>query len=295
MMTHSNEGTGLESLSINPAQAVTDEDVTAYARDGVVCLRGVFDEAWCRVLHAAAMDAMDSGRGRVREPHLEPGKGRFYSSVYQSDHDPRLARLRDASPLPAVAARLMDADRVRFFYDQLFIKAPGTPAPTPWHNDLPFWPFGGNDLISLWIALTPVSKETSGVQYVAGSHHWKKMFRAVTPDYDPRFMNEAHEICPDYGDGSHDEVRLLSWDMQPGDVLCHHPLTVHGAAGNSSATQWRVGLSVRYLGNDVQWDPRPHTMKLRSDPGVAPGQFPSDDAALPIVWDRALGLTALNA
>lgn len=283
----------LERLSTRPAAPVTDADVEAFERDGVVCLRGVFDAQWCSLLRDAALQAMDSGQGRVREPRLGEGQGRFYSSVYQSDIDARFARLRDASPAPEIAGRLMRADRVRFFYDQLFIKAPGTSAPTPWHNDLPFWPFRGEDLVSLWIALTPVSKATSGVQYVAGSHRWNRMFRAVTPDYDPRFMDESMEVCPDYGDGTHDEVRILSWDMQPGDVLCHHPLTVHGAAGNASTTQMRIGLSIRYLGADVRWDPRPHTMKLRRDPGVPPGDFPADDVALPPVWERERGLLAL--
>lgn len=287
------EGQALERLSTRPARAITDADVAAFERDGVVCLRGIFDADWCRVLHDAALEAMASGQGRVREPKLAEGQGRFYSSVYQSDRDARFARLRDASPAPEVAARLMRADRVRFFYDQLFIKAPGTSAPTPWHNDLPFWPFLGNDLVSLWIALTPVSKATSGVQYVAGSQRWKKMFRAITPDYDARFMDETLEVCPDYGDGTHADVQVLCWDMQPGDVLCHHPLTVHGAAGNGSTTQPRIGLSIRYLGQDVRWDPRPYTMALRRDPGVPRGAFPADDVALPPVWDRERGLLAL--
>jgi ectoine hydroxylase-related dioxygenase (phytanoyl-CoA dioxygenase family) len=286
----------LDALSTRPARPIVDADVDAFERDGVVCLRGMFDADWCRVLHDAALEAMDSNRGRVREPRLGEGEGRFYSSVYQSDYDARFARLRDASPAPEIAARLMRASQVRFFYDQLFIKAPGTVAPTPWHNDLPFWPFRGNDLVSIWIALTPVSRATSGVQYVAGSHRWDKMFRAVTPDYDPRFMDEAMEVCPDYGAGEGDpSVHTLSWDMQPGDVLCHHPLTVHGAAGNASATQMRIGLSIRYLGHDVRWDPRPHTMNLRRDPGVAPGEFPADDVALPIVWREGHGLVATAA
>lgn len=272
---------------------MTNADVADYARDGVVCLRGIFDADWCRTLHDASLEAMASGQGRVREPKLGAGQGRFYSSVYQSDLDPRFARLRDASVAPEVAARLMGADAVRFFYDQLFIKTPGTSAPTPWHNDLPFWPFLGNDLISIWIALTPVSRQTSGVQYAAGSHRWNRMFRAVTPDYDPRFLDESLEVCPDYGDGSHADVRILSWDMQPGDVLCHHPLTVHGAAGNASTTTTRIGLSIRYLGRDVRWDPRPFTMRLRRDPGVARGEFPADDVALPPVWNRERGLLAL--
>lgn len=282
----------LARLSARPAGVITDQDVESFERDGVVCLRQMFDEAWCSVLRDAALEAMEVGRGRVREPRLESGQGRFYSSVYQSDHDPRFARLRDASPAPEIAARLMRAGHVRFFYDQLFIKTPGTSAPTPWHNDLPFWPFLGNDLVSLWIALTPVSKQTSGVQYVAGSHRWNKMFRAVTPDYDPRFMDESMEVCPDYSAGTPEGLSVLSWEMQPGDVLCHHPLTVHGASGNASSSQTRIGLSIRYLGQDVRWDPRPHTMALRRTPAVAVGDFPADDEALPLVWERRRGLVA---
>ena len=40
-----------------------------------------------------------------------------------------------------------DADhyRVSLFYDQAFIKEPGTREVTQWHQDLPFWPALGND------------------------------------------------------------------------------------------------------------------------------------------------------
>ncbi len=281
-------------MNLHPLHPVSRDDVLAFERDGVVCLREVFDVEWCTRLHDAALRVMQSGAGRVREAKAVDGRGRFYSNVYLADLDPDFRALRDASPAPEVAAALMRADAVRYFYDQIFIKEPGTSAPTPWHNDLPFWPFRGNDLVSIWIALTPVSKATSGVEYVAGSHKWNKWYRAVTPDYDPRFMDMSLEECPNYSAGSADpSVRLLCWDMQPGDVLCHHPLTVHGATGNASSTQRRIGLSIRYLGHDVQWDPRPHTMKLRSDPGVQPGAFPADEVALPLIWDRARGHVAL--
>lgn len=276
---------------LHPANSITQQDIDDFQRDGVVCLRGMFKPEWTDMLREASLEAMESGAGRTREPKLEPGKGRFYSNVYLSDLDERFRLLRDASPASEIAAKLMGCDEVRYYYDQLFIKTPGTAAPTPWHNDLPFWPFRGNDLISIWIALTPVTAESSGVQYVAGSHRWNKMFRAVTPDYDPRFLDPALEECPDYGSPDTPAAgKVLSWDMQPGDILCHHPLTVHGAAGNKSATQTRVGLSIRYLGPDVQWDPRPHTMTLRRPPNVEPGQYPADDIAFPRTWDSQHGL-----
>jgi ectoine hydroxylase-related dioxygenase (phytanoyl-CoA dioxygenase family) len=281
-------------VNLHPLRAIAAEDVDAFERDGAVCLRGLFDAEWCQRLLDAALRIMATGAGRVREAKPADGKGRFYSNVYLSDLDPDFRALREASPAPEIAAALMRTDRVRYFYDQIFIKEPGTSAPTPWHNDLPFWPFRGNDLVSIWLALTPVSKATSGVEYIAGSHRWNKWFRAVTPDYDPRFMDPGMEECPDYGDPqTAPDLPRRCWDLAPGDVLCHHPLTVHGARGNASPIQRRVGISIRYLGRDVRWDPRPHTMKLRAEPGVAPGAYPDDDRALPVVWERSRGHLAL--
>ena len=91
------------------------------------------------------------------------------------------------SPMPRIAARMLGADEVRVFYDQVFVKEPQTVEMTDWHQDLPFWPMRGGDIISIWVALTPVSHENSAVEYIAGSHKWGKFYAAVTPDKDAKF------------------------------------------------------------------------------------------------------------
>ena len=78
------------------------------------------------------------------------------------------------SPAAHIAAKMMRLDDVRLFYNQLFIKEPGTLAPTAWHHDLAFWPFDENNFSFISIACTLVSTETGGLIYVAGSHKWKK-------------------------------------------------------------------------------------------------------------------------
>ena len=272
--------------SVRDAYRLDERDRTAFERDGVVCLRHVVPPEDAQHMLDVSLDFMNSGRGRVREAKPDPNKsGRFFSAAYMSATEPAFRTFAEQSVLPGVAAQLMDSPTVRFYYDQLFIKEPGTAAPTPWHNDLPFWPFRGNDLVSLWVALTPVNRQSSGLDYVAGSHRWGKMFQAVTPDYDPRFMNPDLEPCPDYSQpenqAGHD---VLSWEMQPGDVLAHHPMAVHGAGGNASTVARRVGLSIRYLGRAVAWDPRPHTTNPPVMPQVSPGAYPDDEAAFPTVW-----------
>lgn len=267
---------------------VSDKDRADFERDGVVCLRGVVPPDEAAHMLEVCLAFMKAGQGRIKEGTQAPGApGRFFSAAYMSATDPAFRAFAERSVLPEVAAGLMDSPTVRFYYDQLFIKEPGTQAPTPWHNDLPFWPFRGNDLVSLWVALTPVNKQSSGLEYVAGSHRWGRMFQAITPDFDPRFRNPALEPCPDYSDpANQDGHTVLSWDMQPGDVLAHHPMAVHGAGGNASSVNRRVGLSIRYLGRDVAWDPRPHVSNPPVPPRVEPGAYPADEDAFPTVWPR---------
>lgn len=237
---------------------LSDADLAAFRRDGVVCLRNVVPQADVARMRDASLAFMKEGRGRTRDGASDTeAKGRFFSAAFVGTVDERFKDFAADSVLPGVAAQLMATDRVRFYYDQLFIKEPGATSPTAWHNDLPYWPLLGEDIVSLWVALTPVSRDTSGVQYVAGSHRWNTMFRAITPDNDAKFADPDLKPCPDYSDP---EIarghEVLSWDMQPGDVLAHHPLTAHGAGGNASADPTRIGLSIRYLGEDVRWNPR---------------------------------------
>jgi len=50
-------------------------------------------------------------------------------------------------------------------------------------------------------------------------------------------------------------------NCEAGDVICHHPLTVHGCGRQSSISAARA-ISVRYAGRDARWDPRPNVMRV---------------------------------
>lgn len=276
-------------MNRRPLKGVSDEDVVAYERDGAVCLRQVFDQEWVERLVKAVDRTMAQPGSRVREATKKGKPGRFHSNTFMWRWDPDMRALALESPMIEVAARLLRADRLAFFYDQLFVKEPGTQDITHWHQDLPYWPAKGNDILSIWLALTPVTLESSGVQYLAGSHKWNRFFRAVTPDEDPRFTNPALEPCPDYFDPKNREgQRFLSWDLQPGDVICHHPLTIHGAAGNASQAQRRIGISLRYSGADARWDPRQFVMRVEGEPEkiLRPGDPLILEGVFPIVWER---------
>jgi ectoine hydroxylase-related dioxygenase (phytanoyl-CoA dioxygenase family) len=258
---------------------VPPKDIQAYQRDGVVCLRGVLSPGQCTEMFQASVDFMIANKGRIR--YAKDDK-RFFSAAFMSDTVPAFDNFAKNSQLPSIAAQLMNnVKMVRFFYDQLFIKAPGTQARTAWHNDLSYWPFRGDNIISIWCALTPVTRESSGVEYVPGTHWNKTLYRAVTTDDDEKFIDPSLLPCPDFTQ----DKGLLSWDMKSGDVLCHHPFTIHGSGANNSLTEQRIGLSLRYLGEDVSWYPSKYVMQVpKNIQQLVVGEYPADDKVFPPIY-----------
>jgi ectoine hydroxylase-related dioxygenase (phytanoyl-CoA dioxygenase family) len=258
---------------------VSPKDIQEYKSNGVVCLRGVLSHDQCAEMHRASVEFMKENKGRIR--YAKDDK-RFFSAAFMSDTVPIFEKFAKHSQLPSIAAQLMNGvNMVRFFYDQLFIKAPGTQARTAWHNDLSYWPFRGNDLISLWCALTPVTRESSGVEYVPGTHLNKTLYQAITPHEDEKFKDPSRPACSDFNQ----DTNIVSWDMEVGDVLCHHPLTIHGSGANNSLTDQRIGLSLRYLGEDVTWYPSNYVMQMPRDVHrLVVGQYPADDKVFPSIY-----------
>ncbi len=268
---------------------VSAKDLSSFKKDGAVCIRHVFDADWIPRMNEAVDRLLAAPGSRAREATAAGGPGRFHSNTFMWRWDPDFHALALESPLPELAASLMEADSVSLFYDQAFVKLPGTLDVTQWHHDLPFWPAGGSDIVSLWVALSSVTLEGSGLEYVAGSHKWGKRFRAITPDEDPKFADTAMEPCPDFSaPDNRAGHRYLSWDCEPGDVICHHPLTVHGASGNTLHDR-RAAISVRYAGRDAFWDPKPKVMRVEGDPAsrLRRGDPLVLEDVFPTAWQRA--------
>ena len=67
------------------------------------------------------------------------------------------------SNIPEIASKLLDSNKVNFFYDQLLVKEPNTKEKTPWHHDLPYWPLTGKKIISFWVGFDAVNLNTGAV------------------------------------------------------------------------------------------------------------------------------------
>ena len=86
-------------------------------------------------------------------------------------------------------------------------------------------------------------------------------------------------------DAARDAFPILGWELQPGDAVCFHMLTLHGARGVTGTHRRRV-FSVRFLGDDIRHAPRrwrtsPEFPGLREQ---LPAGAPMNHPLFPELW-----------
>lgn len=263
---------------------VSPEAIAAYERDGIVCLRGHFDQKWLALLATGVEHAM-AAPGPHADEYTPAGRGgRFFGDLDLWQRHREFRRFVFESPAAEIAASVMRSHKVNFFYDQLLVKEPGTAERTPWHQDQPYWAVAGRQVVSIWLALDPVPLE-SAVEYVRGSHATGQAYRpahfADGTDYRDRALPRMPDI--DANRAAYDIVR---YPMEPGDCLVFQAMIIHGAPGNASGTLRRRALSTRWTGDDARYvRPAGEVAIPTSDPGLAQGD-PMDCALFPRVWPR---------
>jgi ectoine hydroxylase-related dioxygenase (phytanoyl-CoA dioxygenase family) len=279
-----------------PFRPVTDDEIDAFARDGVVHLPAILPTKWVDLLvepvEATIADPvittdMTALRATVTDtPPHSTGPGRFLSGVDHWLHDPAFAAFATASPLPAIAAVLMDAERVHLYEDSVLVKEPGTAEATALHQDLGYFHLDGDRICTTWVPLDPVTVETGAVAYLRGSHRSGLVHRPNWFVSDEPLPGTEGTPVPTIDDG---DPRLVRFAVQPGDVVVHHAATLHGAGPNRSATSRRRAVSVRYCGNDVRYELRPGVPAKAHHDQVRSGDPVVDHPGCPVVWRRTVG------
>ncbi len=262
-----------------------DQDTrTAYQRDGAVPLRQVVSLDWIERLREGVEENLRQPGPYAKHYTPEGNPGRFFGDYCNWQ---RIDAYRDfffESPIKELAAQLMDSPKVNLYHEHILVKEPGTKERTPWHHDQPYYPIDGEHIISFWIPLDPVAKDTA-IEFIAGSHAWGRWFtparfvdsKTHTAAEDPRF-----EPPPDF-EAQRAQHHVLQWPLEVGDCIAFHGLTVHGAPANASPNRRRA-FSARFTGADARFVLRSGFMSPPPPPsgGPTPGAA-MDSAAFPVL------------
>jgi len=271
---------------------VSDDELAAYERDGAAIVKGVIPGDWVEFMRGAITRLIEESDPSSQN-YADDSDPRFFSLTFPWMFDDAFKAWAIRGPVKDIAHQVLrDANAIIFFFDQIFAKEPGASKATPWHQDLPFLPVAGEQQLRVWVPVDPVTADGGAVHYLRGSHKWGKIYHPVgfknIPIITDTYVHSPYEDLPDF-EANYDTYDWLVGEAEPGDVLLHHPRTVHGSLGNMTKN-FRRAITSFYVGDRATWNPHRanmfHNKSLTGHvtaPDLAPGGSIECDM-FPRVW-----------
>jgi ectoine hydroxylase-related dioxygenase (phytanoyl-CoA dioxygenase family) len=276
----------MTAIAIDRLAPVTQDIVAAFRRDGAVCLRQLLSSAEVARLRDGIDSNLAAPSPRAIVASAADDPGRFVEDFCNWQRIDTYREVIFESSLAAAAGALTGSRQIRLYHDHMLTKEPGTRAPTPWHQDQPYYNVEGDLNCSMWIAVDPVRRHST-LEFVAGSHRGPWLMPRSFMDKQARWFPEGSLAeLPDI-DAQRDAYPIVGWEVEPGDVIAFHMLALHSTRGVDADRRRRV-FSVRFLGDDMRHAPRP--WRTSPDfPGLAdqlPAGAAMQHALFPLLWER---------
>ena len=260
---------------------IDESVIRLFEEDGVVLIKQALHRDWLQLIEMGLGRVL--GDGSVAKHRFFAGQsGEFQETVRNFDSAIEIRRLMFDSPLADMLGRCMQSSGVWYYSDEFFIKNAGGCERTPWHQDTPYFPVAGKHLASVWISLDRLRADEC-LEFVRGTH------RATMYDgFDPRnpgdpgqsYYKEGLPKLPDI-QANRSAFPIVSWDIEPGDIIISSPSTIHGG-GPTRVDGRRRAIAIRMFGDDVVFATRPPSMPtVPLTPGLAQHLRPGDPLRSP--------------
>ncbi len=232
---------------------VTEDDIAAFHRDGVLIVRGLFTPDEVDLIERGIERNLADPGPMFKVASQPDDPGRFVEDFCNWSRIEEFRRVAFESRAADVAAAIMGSD-VRLFHDHMLVKEPGTRQETPWHQDQPYYNVDGFNNCSLWAPVDPVAAEST-LEFIAGSHREGWLMPRTFMDHQAKWFPEGSLRELPNIESDRDSFDIRGWAMQPGDAAFFHMLTLHHAYGVPGSNRRRA-FSLRFLGDDIVHAPR---------------------------------------
>jgi non-heme Fe2+,alpha-ketoglutarate-dependent halogenase len=209
--------------------ALTEDQLAAYTRDGYLAPVPVMSEAEARGLRAT-LEAIEAGMGGPLRGDLRHKAHLLF---------PFLAGL---ILHPAILDAIEDVlgPDILCWNTNFFIKEAETPSFVSWHQDSTYWGLSAPDVCTAWVALTPSNLDNGAMAVIPATHTRDQIPHRDTFDRH-NLLTRGQEIAVEV-----DEAKAVPLVLKPGEMSLHHVRLVHGSPPNPSPDR-RIGFAIRYI------------------------------------------------
>jgi ectoine hydroxylase-related dioxygenase (phytanoyl-CoA dioxygenase family) len=234
--------------------------------DGAVVIRGLFDhDAMARIeeLYNYCL-----AHPSVISQSLGGGDEFFFNDNTNPDPEVRALteKALEGQPIGDLLAEVWGSEHVWYLSEETFHKGSGRSGfRTALHQDTCYAHYEGEHWVNFWICLDPVARENS-LEVIKGTHLGPLYDCTAFDPKGPRKpmwgdkIDPPWPLWPDFeADLAQDpnSWEVLSWDVEPGDVVVCHPHGFHGGAATGPKTPFRRTITFRFFGDKsyYKWYP----------------------------------------
>lgn len=196
--------------------------------------------------------------------------------------DPRVQAFFCSVRFARIAGQLLGVNAIRGYHDQALFKEPSGGL-TPWHQAQFYWPFEGNDALSMWMPIQDVTPDMGVPRLAAGSHRLGSMG-------DFHMGDESHAALGQI-------VKDMSLDVLPpapykaGDAVFYRGWTFCSETANTTQ-EMRRAVNMVYFADGMRVGRLDHPVRilLRDSffPNADVGDFAASDQTQ-VLWRKPLG------
>ena len=104
-----------------------------------------------------------------------------------------------------------------------------------WHQDMAYFQLDPQEMVTLWLALTPATVENGAMRFYPGSHRHLEEHIAT---YDKNSLLTRGQYVPDV-----DESKAINAVLRPGEMSIHHGNLLHASPANDTDGP-RIGIAM---------------------------------------------------
>lgn len=213
---------------------LTTAEIEQYRNDGVLFPKRVMSVARAQALRSELENYESQSGGAVN------GKFRYKSHLVF----PWIYELMFDSGILDCVEALIGPD-ILAWTTHLYPKEPGDGHFISWHQDSAHWGLDSDRIVSVWLALTEVTRENGAMQMLPGSHRGGQVEHADTENK-KNLLTRGQTIVHDIN-----EADTVWVTLEPGEVSLHHVDMWHASPPNTTDGR-RLGVALRFITPDAR-------------------------------------------
>ncbi len=210
---------------------LSPEQITSFRANGFLLLKGFADPDLCDTIYVKALEHLQQKTEPIEseEEYQQIGISdqtiRRLRQVY--DREEVFAEWMKNKEIRPILKQLLDDDPVLLLahHNSIMTKLPHKSSITSWHQDIRYWHYENDNLLSVWLSLGDEFLENGLLEFIPGSH--KMVF---TPDQ----FDERSSFRDDLEKNREIISQRVHYDLHKGDVVLFHAKTLHYAHQNET-------------------------------------------------------------